>query len=607
MPSFGRSRRFARAGLKTRPYVAALLLAAVLLPAVAHAQSQIAALYKEALARETALRKQLDVVPASSPAATDLHTRMRTLSKTYEDLWRLFPPNGYSDNAIWQAAMLAADGFWEFGDAAERTRALRLFQALTANFPTSSLVKQVPAQIDRLESAKRPVAPAPKVSGAPRPAAPASTAAAPVAIATTTPNTPAAPVTLTAIRREVLPDTLRVTLELEREPMFHAERIDGPPRVFIDLQNTRAIDSLKDASLPFPDDLVRQIRVGRQLDARTRVVLDLSAAAARYSIYSLYNPYRIVIDFARKAPAPPATPAHVERAAATPEPGATWTQPVAPAAVVPAPLPPVVQPAVEAVATTAAPPLPPATNSSGTFSLSRQLGLGISRIVIDAGHGGHDPGARIKGLTEADVTLDVALRLQKLLQKQPGVEVLLTRRDDTFVPLAERTAIANRAEADLFLSIHVNAGESPSLRGIETYFLNLSANPAAQRIAARENASSQKTMHDLGDIVKAIALTDKIDESRDFAAAVQSSMVEKLKAAHKDTRNLGVKQAPFAVLIGARMPSILAEVSFITNKDEGARLKTAKYRQQIAEALYQGVLRYQQSLKNVSAIAAVRP
>ncbi len=251
--------------------------------------------------------------------------------------------------------------------------------------------------------------------------------------------------------------------------------------------------------------------------------------------------------------------------------------------------------------------MPPSTNSTGTFSLSRQLGLGVARIVIDPGHGGYDPGAKIRGLTEADLTLDIALRLEKLLAKQSGVEVVLTRRTDAYVQLEERTAIANRAGADLFLSIHVNASDADAARGIETYFLNFAPNPEAEAIAARENASSSKTMRNLPDIVKAIAMNNKIDESRDFATMVQSSLYDKLRGSNQQLRNLGVKQAPFMVLIGATMPSVLAEISFITNKQEGALLKTDKYRQQIAEALFQGVMRYQQSLKKAPAVALVSP
>ena len=252
------------------------------------------------------------------------------------------------------------------------------------------------------------------------------------------------------------------------------------------------------------------------------------------------------------------------------------------------------------------PPAAPAANSNGNFSMSRQLGLSVSRIVIDAGHGGHDPGAQGNGLNEAELTLDVALRLQKLLEKQPGVEVVMTRDTDVFIPLQERTAIANREGADLFLSIHANASRNAEARGVETYFLNFANNREAEAVAARENAGSGQTMHNLPDIVKAIALNNKLNESRDLAETVQRSMVQRLGTRSKQLRDLGVKQAPFVVLIGAGMPSVLAEISFITHKQEGALLKTAAYRQQIAQALFDGIQGYQQSLKKMNAVAAKR-
>jgi N-acetylmuramoyl-L-alanine amidase len=252
------------------------------------------------------------------------------------------------------------------------------------------------------------------------------------------------------------------------------------------------------------------------------------------------------------------------------------------------------------------PPAAPVANSNGKFSISRQLGLSVSRIVIDAGHGGHDPGAQGHGLNEAELTLDVALRLQKLLLKQPGVEVVMTRDTDAFIPLQERTAIANREAADLFLSIHANASPNPKARGIESYFLNFATNPEAEAVAARENSGSGQTMHSLPDIVKAIALNNKINESRDFADIVQKAMVTRLKTRNKQLRDLGVKQAPFVVLIGASMPSVLAEISFVTNKQEGALLKTGAYRQQIAQALFDAVVNYQQGLKRLRVIASKR-
>jgi N-acetylmuramoyl-L-alanine amidase len=246
----------------------------------------------------------------------------------------------------------------------------------------------------------------------------------------------------------------------------------------------------------------------------------------------------------------------------------------------------------------------PAANSTGQFSLSRQLGLGISRIVIDAGHGGHDPGARANGLNEAALVLDVAQRLKKLFEKSPGMEVVMTRDSDVFIPLDERTAIANREGADLFLSIHANASRNTKAQGIETYFLNFASNPEAEAVAARENSASGKAMHSLPEIVRAIALNNKIDESRDFAELVQKSMVRKLGGHNPQLRDLGVKQAPFVVLIGAAMPSVLAEISFVTNRQDGQLLKTAAYRQQIAEALFDAVAQYQKSLKAKNTIAA---
>ena len=178
------------------------------------------------------------------------------------------------------------------------------------------------------------------------------------------------------------------------------------------------------------------------------------------------------------------------------------------------------------VAPTRLPPASPSANSNGQFSLARQLGLGVSRIVIDAGHGGHDPGAHGNGINESELVLDVALRLRKLLEKQPGIEVVMTRDTDVFIPLEERTAIANREGADLFLSIHANASRNAKARGVETYFLNFASNPEAEAVAARENSASGQTMHSLPEIVRAIALNNKIDESRDFAEMVQKAMVQ---------------------------------------------------------------------------------
>jgi N-acetylmuramoyl-L-alanine amidase len=235
--------------------------------------------------------------------------------------------------------------------------------------------------------------------------------------------------------------------------------------------------------------------------------------------------------------------------------------------------------------------------ADGQTSLVRALGLKIGRIVIDAGHGGHDSGTLgVDGLEEKDVVLDVALRLGKLLHDRLGAEIIYTRSDDTFIPLETRTAIANKAQADLFLSIHANSSSDASARGVETYYLNFTSQPDALEVAARENAVSDQSIHQLSDLVKRIALKEKIDESREFASDVESSLYAGLQRGNAGLKNRGVKKAPFVVLIGANMPSILAEISFVTNPKDANQLRQPEYRQRVAESLYKGVAKYEEGL-----------
>ncbi len=227
----------------------------------------------------------------------------------------------------------------------------------------------------------------------------------------------------------------------------------------------------------------------------------------------------------------------------------------------------------------------------------RALGLKINRIVIDAGHGGHDSGTLGPGgIEEKDVVLDVALRLGKLLKQRLGADVIYTRDDDTFIPLETRTAIANKAQADLFLSIHANSSPDASARGVETYYLNFTTSADALEVAARENAVSDESIHQLSDLVKKITLQDKIAESREFASDVESSLFQGLENGNAGLKDRGVKKAPFVVLIGANMPSILAEISFLTNPDDASELRDGAYRERIAESLYRGVAKYERSL-----------
>jgi N-acetylmuramoyl-L-alanine amidase len=238
--------------------------------------------------------------------------------------------------------------------------------------------------------------------------------------------------------------------------------------------------------------------------------------------------------------------------------------------------------------------------ATGERSMVRALGLKIGRIVVDAGHGGHDSGTLGPGgIEEKDVVLDVALRLGKLLKQRLGADVIYTRDDDTFIPLETRTAIANKAQADLFISVHANSSSDPSARGVETYYLNFTTSADALEVAARENAVSDQSIHQLSDLVKKITLQDKISESREFAFDVQQSLYSGLEDGNAGLKDRGVKKAPFVVLIGANMPSILAEISFLTNPDDAHELRDPEYRERIAESLYRGVSRYVSSLSGV--------
>jgi N-acetylmuramoyl-L-alanine amidase len=391
--------------------------------------------------------------------------------------------------------------------------------------------------------------------------------------------------------------------------------------LLFDLPLTRASAALQDANWNYQDDVVRHIRVGRHPNQTTRVVLDLEGVS-RYTVVTVYNPYRILIDCERATASKPASVPGTPAAVPSTRAAAPRTAGNVPGIKRPKNVPGIVNPpedipgagdgagaiaAVEPSNKTAPAKVrspAPEKGESNRVSMARQLGLGVSRVVIDPGHGGRDPGAEGPNISEADIVLDIALRLEKALKRQPGIEVVLTRRTDVFVPLEERTQIANREQADLFLSIHANASRNENARGIESYYLNFASNPDAEAVAARENSASERTMNSLTDIVKAITLNNKLDESKDFAALVQQAMARRLKPSNKSLKNLGVKQAPFVVLIGAAMPSVLAEVSFVTNRREGQLLRTEPYRQRIADALADAIARYRRTLKTANIVAS---
>jgi len=576
-----------------------LLGLALLCPgAMARAQTSAGDLYKKAAAREQTLR-------GNSPGAPLADIRAGV--QAYELVVRRHPRSGYCDNALWQGAGLALFGFERFHDDADRRTGDRLLRLIKTEYPSSPFVRQLDAQTKRFTAAAAPVA-ATSAPAKPAPPVPAPTVSPGPATPPITTGPPTASVrpgtaSITSLTRLPLPTGVRVVIELDTDVEYVQDQLANPPRVFLDLRNAQLAPSVNRDALGAPDDVLRAIRIGTRPDKTTRVVMEL-AAEPRYTLIALYDPYRLILDFARAAAAAPqdAPPAPAPPPSSEPKPASTGPPPTPAPSSPPAPaLPPIA--GTPPTPSLLPAPTAPSRNSNGAFSLARQLGLGISRIVIDPGHGGHDPGAQAFNLSEANLVLDIALRFEALLQKEPGVEVVMTRRTDVFIPLEERTEIANREGADLFLSIHANASRNKRATGIETYYLNFASNPEAEQVAARENSASGRTMRNLSDIVQAIALNNKLDESKDLARLVQDSMVKRLRPQYKSLRNLGVKQAPFVVLVGAQMPSVLAEVSFITNRTEASMLGKAAYRQRLAQALFDAIARYQRSLKTAVAVA----
>jgi N-acetylmuramoyl-L-alanine amidase len=441
---------------------------------------------------------------------------------------------------------------------------------------------------------------------------------------------------VTGIRHWSTPDYTRVAIDLGDDVTYEAARVPNPDRIYFDLHGTRLAQELVGKSFAVTDDgFLKKIRAAQFSNDMTRVVLDVNDVT-EYSAFLLPNPYRLIIDIhggSKAEPGAPVVSVPMQRAAA-----ATPTVPnttavkagssfdVAALSAQPGKVEATTQPTSQPIsavvkdaganaassgtgATTSAlkrskkgkavndPDAGPARaavpTADGETSLVRALGLKIGRIVIDAGHGGHDTGTiGADGILEKDVVLDVALRVGQLLHDRLGAEIIYTRSDDTFIPLETRTAIANKAQADLFLSIHANSSPDASARGVETYYLNFTSSPDALETAARENAVSDQSIHQLSDLVKKIALKDKIEESREFASDVEASLYGGLQKGNAGLKDRGVKKAPFVVLIGANMPSILAEISFVTNEKDARQLQEPEYRERVAESLYKGVAKY---------------
>ena len=411
---------------------------------------------------------------------------------------------------------------------------------------------------------------------------------------------------VSAVRLWPAGDSTRVIIEVSGEFDFHAERAHDPERIFFDISHSRPrIAGKRFYTKSWDDKLVKKIRVAETKNGVTRIVLDLQGATD-YTTNQLSNPDRLVIELRPKGDPVPSVGA---------APVVTQTMPS----------PPVLASAPSAAAVTQArPPIsassesrasapavafesshPAKLSSDGGDSLTRALGLKIRRVVLDPGHGGHDDGTSgPTGLLEKDVVLDVSLRLGKLIESRMGSEVIYTRTDDTFVPLEGRTALANDKKADLFLSIHANSSPYPRIAGVESYYLNFTNAKDALAVASRENAASDKSVFELRDLAQKITLQAKAEESKEFAARIQAALFPFAARYDPGIKNRGVKKAPFVVLIGAMMPSVLVEIGFLSDPHEEALLKRPDHRQRLAEALYRGVSRYAQSLSHFEVAQA---
>ena len=429
----------------------------------------------------------------------------------------------------------------------------------------------------------------------------------------------------------------RIIIDLGGKAKYQAARVPDPDRIYFDIDNAKLSAELLHEPIAVPaGSYLKAVRVAQNRADVVRVVLDV-AKVKGYSVVELADPDRLVVDVYGPAPSAAAAPSPEANSAARPnvlpaKRGDTAARNSAPKSVRPDAVPSAALgllplAAKDPTSLVDMPALPRALESanrapetlktmaenvgpapaakptrSGEHSLTRVLGLKIGRIVIDPGHGGHDTGTiGPTGLMEKDLCLDVALRLGKLIARNlPSAEIVYTRQDDRFVGLEQRTAIANQARADLFISIHANSSDDPKVSGIETYYLNL--NPAAQamEVAARENAATQSSVHDLQDLVTKIARNEKVEESRDLAANIQDSMASSMQTGTRPGRNRGVRKAPFIVLIGADMPSVLAEISFISNPADERWLKKPENRQRAAEGLYRGIEKYLHSVNSLT-------
>ena len=611
-------------------------------------------------------------VPDSLLAVAELYTEMgdrfgrsyyQSAADSYQFLVHEYPTSKYCQDAMMRMAKLQRE---QLGDSALSKKTFEDFLKRYPRSPRKREAQEALAELALLQNSDAPTAANGMAtnSNAPTSAVEEARANAPGRAGGKSASWPGPAETphVRRIRAAANGDSTRVTIDLEDSVQFVSGRIANPDRIFFDLHAARLTPEVARGNIRVDGGLLTAVRVAQNHNGVVRVVLDVNGVKD-YAASLTNNPPQLLIDLYGNSAAPlrtakgkrapqdgPEDPnesavgaknetrsvqiavakgsaegadsANPEHAAEKSKSAIDKSISVATVGSTPSLTPRNSLPSTKTTKAKSARVTPtnakpdlikaasaPQPTRDGQSTLTRTLGLKIGRIVIDAGHGGHDTGTiGPTGLMEKDLCLDVALRLGKIIeQRLPGADVVYTRSDDTFVPLEERTNIANQAKADLFISIHANSSRDHAARGIETYYLNLKGSAEAMEVAARENASSQDGVHDLQDLVKKIARTEKIDESKELAEDIQDSLAKRIQKSSKPVKNRGVRKAPFVVLIGADMPSILTEISFLSNPADEQMLKKPEQRQKVAEGLYQGVASYLESMNSVTMNLPAKP
>lgn len=550
--------------------IALLLFLLVATPATSASKKELAAQAYRSGAR---LYEDLKQVPK-----LELGVRQYELViSKFETVHRTSPASGYADDALLALGELYEAMYDRFREERYRQKAIATYEFAAREYPHSKHRPKALASAAKLSGKRTPVAASAPSSP---PTAPRAAAVDERRVALSdsehkegetvrpagTGSTGKKLVPVAAIRHHSYDDGTRIVLEMGGKTPLKYDRLRRPERLYIDLFGSQMSEALiRGVKLQVDDTLLATARLAQNRGNKARLVLDIRRSVS-FDAFWLSNPTRLVIDI---------------RGSGTPRAERTLL------ALSSSPTTPATPDAPRAASTTA----------DGKHSLTRALGLKLDRILLDAGHGGHDTGSvGPGGLREKDVVLDVSNRLGKLLAERMGAEVIYTRQKDQFIPLEERSNIANKRGADLMISIHCNSAPSSKVRGIETYYLSFTSDPWELSVASLENAAAESSINELQDLVAKIALDDKIEESREFATRIQSRLHGGVVKHSSSIRDRGIRKAPFVVLIGAKMPAVLVEIGFISNRTDESLLRKSSFRQEIAEHLYQGISEYAKSL-----------